>query len=426
METKNYSIETLCVTSTEEFVDGEPRVFPIVQSTTYNYKDTEYIADLFDLKKLGHMYSRISNPTVGAFENKMAALEGGVGAVGTSSGQGALQMAILTICDAGAHIVASSTLYGGNITLLGSSLAKLGITTTFVSPEASADEIKSYFQENTKALFAETVGNPKMNVLDLEKFGKIAKEQGVPFIVDNTLATPYLCRPIEYGANIITHSATKYIDGQATCVGGVVVDAGNFDWTNGKFPGLVEPDATYHGLSYTESFGNLAYIIKARTHILRDFGQTMSAFNAFIYNRGLETLHLRMERHGQNALEVAKYLQNHNKVAWVEYSHLEASDSYKLAQKYLPKGGNGVVLFGLKGGHEAGIKLGKVLNLINVAVHIGDSRTAILHPASSSHRQLSAEDQIKAGVSPEAVRINVGIENVADIIKDLENGLKEL
>ncbi len=421
---KNFELETALVQSLEEHSEGEPRVYPIVQSTTYNYKDPDFIAELFDLAANGHMYSRISNPTVAVFENKIAQIEGGIGAVATASGQAATTMAILNICSAGDHVVASSTLYGGTYTVLASTFRKIGIETSFISPDSSAEEIEKAFRANTKALFAETIGNPGINVLDFEKFSTVAKRQGVPFIVDNTIATPYLCRPIEHGANIVIHSASKYIDGQASCLGGVVVDAGNFDWTNGKFTCLVDPDPDYHGISYVKQFGNAAYIVKARTNILRDYGPTLSAFNAYIYNRGLETLHLRMERHSENALKVAEFLQNNKNVSWVNYPKLEGSKDFDLAEKYLPNGASGIILFGIKGGKEAGRKFAKSLKWINNVVHLGDARTCLLHPASTSHRQLSEEQQIAAGVSQEAIRLNVGIENVNDIIKDLEQALE--
>ena len=421
--TNNFKDETRLVQSLEEFTEGEPRVYPIVQSTTYNYKDPDIVAELFDLAREGHMYSRISNPTVAALENKIAQLEGGVGAVAVSSGQAATSMAVLTICNAGDHIVAANTLYGGSFSLLDSSMKKLGIETTFVDPEASESEIKAAFRDNTKALFAETIGNPGINILDFDKFSNIAKEMGVPFIVDNTIATPYLCKPIEHGVDIVIHSTTKYIDGQGSSIGGIVVDSGNFNWDNGKFPNMVDPDPSYHGLSYVETFKNSAYIAKARTHILRDFGSTMSAFNAAMYLRGLETLHVRMDRHCDNALKVAKFLENHENVAWVNYPKLQSSPYLELSNKYLEKGASGMVLFGIKGGAEAGRQFSKNLQWINIVVHLGDVRTSILHPGSTTHRQLSEEQQIAAGVKPEAIRLNVGIENVDDIIADLKQAL---
>ncbi|MEG1993272.1 MAG: PLP-dependent transferase, partial [Oscillospiraceae bacterium] len=321
----------------------------------------------------------------------------------------------------------TSTLYGGTHTLLSSTLAKIGITTTFVDPEAPIEELDKAINEKTRAVFAETIGNPGMNVLDIEKFAEFAHKNNIPLIIDNTIATPFLCRPFDFGADIIVHSATKYIDGQATCVGGVVVDSGNFDWEKGgKFSCLTEPDPDYHGLSYTKTFGKAAYITKARANILRDYGSTMSAFNAFIYLRGLETLHLRMERHSENALKVAKFLENHEKITWVNYSVLESDKYHALQQKYLPKGASGMILFGIKGGAEAGRVFTKNLQWINNVVHLGDVRTCLLHPASTTHRQLSEEQQIAAGVLPEAIRLNVGIESIDDIIKDIDNALKNI
>lgn len=420
----NFKIETGLVQSLEPFKEGEPRVYPLVQSTTYNYKDPDFVAKLFDLTEEGHMYSRISNPTVSAFENKIAQLEGGVGAVAVASGQAATTMAILNLCNSGDHIVATSTLYGGTFTLLSSSMKRLGIETTFVSPDSSIEEIKELFKDNTKALFSETIGNPGMNVLDFDKFSNIARDMGVPFIVDNTVATPYLCRPFEHGANIVIHSTTKYIDGQGSCIGGIVVDGGNFNWDNGKFPDIVEPNPSYHGLSYYETFKECAYIAKARTHILRDFGSVMSAFNAFTYLRGLETLHVRMDRHGENALKVAEFLEKNENVLWVNYPKLKSSPYNSLAEKYLPKGGSGMILFGIKGGSEAGRQFTKKLKWINNVVHLGDVRTCVLHPGSTTHRQLSDEQQKEAGVMPEAIRLNVGIENIDDIIQDIAQALK--
>jgi O-acetylhomoserine (thiol)-lyase len=419
----NYSIETALVQSLEDFTEGEPRVYPIVQSTTYNYQDPDFVAGLFDLTREGHMYSRLSNPTVAVFENKMSQLEGGVGAVAVSSGQAATTMAVLNICNSGDHVVAASTIYGGTFTLLSSSLKKLGIETTFVNPDASKEEIKKAFKTNTKILFAETIGNPGMNVLDFEKFSSVAKETGAVFIVDNTIATPFLCRPIEHGANIVIHSATKYLDGQATVLGGVVIDAGNFDWNNGKFPQLVNPDPSYHGLSYYDTFKDKAYITKARTHILRDFGSVMPAFNAFIYLRGLETLHLRMERHSQNALKVAEFLEQNENVLWVNYPKLKSNPKIELAEKYLKNGGSGMILFGIKGGAEGGRQFTKRLKWIKNVVHLGDVRTCVLHPGSTTHSQLTDEEQIAAGVMPEAVRLNVGIENIDDILGDIKQAL---
>lgn len=426
MDNKDFKIETQLVQSLGKFTEGEPRVYPIVQSTTYNYTSPEVLADLFDLKAEGHMYSRISNPTVEVFENKMAVLEKGVGALAVGSGQSANTIAVLNICKAGDHIVCLSTVYGGTVNLFGSTLRNLGIETTFVSPEASEEEIKNCFKENTKILFGETLGNPEINVLDFEKIAKIAKEKDVPFIVDNTLATPYLCNPIEYGANIVTHSATKYIDGQATALGGVIIDGGNYNWDNGKFSCLVDPDPSYHNLSYYKTFGKSAYIVKARATMLRDFGTVLSPFNAFIFNRGLETLHIRMERHSENAFKVAEFLENNSKVAWINYPKLESHYSHSLAEKYLKKGCSGIILVGIKGGKENAMKFIRGLSWIKSVIHLGDSRTCVLHPASTTHRQLTEEEQIKAGVLPEAIRINVGIENIEDILNDIKKGLENL
>ena len=426
MDNKDFKIETQLVQSLGKFTEGEPRVYPMVQSTTYNYTSPEVLADLFDLKAEGHMYSRISNPTVEVFENKMAVLEKGVGALAVGSGQSANTIAVLNICKAGDHIVCLSTVYGGTVNLFGSTLRNLGIETTFVSPEASEEEIKNCFKENTKILFGETLGNPEINVLDFEKIAKIAREKDVPFIVDNTLATPYLCNPIEYGANIVTHSATKYIDGQATALGGVIIDGGNYNWDNGKFSCLVDPDPSYHNLSYYKTFGKSAYIVKARATMLRDFGTVLSPFNAFIFNRGLETLHIRMERHSENAFKVAEFLENNSKVAWINYPKLESHYSHSLAEKYLKKGCSGIILVGIKGGKENAMKFIRGLSWIKSVIHLGDSRTCVLHPASTTHRQLTEEEQIKAGVLPEAIRINVGIENIEDVLNDIKRGLENI
>lgn len=402
---------------------GDPRVLPIYQSTTYYYNDADHLAGLFDLQREGHIYSRISNPTVEAFENKIAALEGGVGALATSSGQAAITFAIINICKSGEHIVAASTLYGGTYTLLSVTLKKLGIDVTFIDPNADEKEIQAAFRPDTKALYAETIGNPGLNVLDFEKFSKVASANGVPLIVDNTFASPYLCRPLEHGANIVVHSATKYIDGQARVLGGVIVDGGNFDWNNGKFPELTEPDPAYHGLKYIDAFGPAAYIVKARVQFLRDIGASLSAFNAFILHMGLETLALRMERHSENALKLAQYLQNHAKVAWVNYPGLENNQYYPLSQKYLPNGCSGILTFGVKGGAEAGKKLINNVELAGIAAHMGDTRTSILHPASTTHRQLTEEEQRSSGVLPDMIRVTVGIEDIDDIIKDIEQAL---
>lgn len=426
MNKEHLHIETQLVQSLDPFQEGEARVFPLVQSTTYNYTDPDTLADLFDLKASGYFYSRIGNPTVSQFEEKIAKLEKGAAALAFSSGQAANTAAILNICKAGDHIVCYATVYGGTVTLFANSLKKYGIDASFVDSNASEEEIRKAFRPNTKALFAETLGNPEMNVLDFEKFVRIAKAEDVPSIVDNTLASPYLCNPIAHGVNIVTHSATKYIDGQGSSLGGILVDGGTYNWNNGKFPDLVEPDPSYHGLSYHESFGNLAYIIKARGTILRDLGACLSPFHAFLFLRSLETLHLRMQRHSENALALAQYLEQHPKIAWVKYPKLQSHASYAEAQKYLDKGGSGIILVGIKGGKEKALDFIKHLTWIRSVVHVGDSRTCLLHPASTTHRQLSEEEQRKAGVLPEAVRINVGLENIEDILADIQQALEKI
>lgn len=422
----NWKKGTICIQGGYSPKPGEPRILPIFQSTTYKYEDPDQVAALFDLEADGHMYSRISNPTVAAFEEKISQLEGGVGALAVSAGQTATALAILNICTSGQHIVAASTLYGGTFTLLSATLKKFGIDVTFVNPDADEEEIIEHFRENTKAIFGETIGNPGLNILDFEKFSKIANRMGVPFIVDNTVATPYLCNPLEYGANIVIHSTTKYIDGHATSIGGIIVDGGNFDWGNGKYPELTEPDPSYHGIKYLEKFGNAAYIVKARVQLLRDLGVCTSAFNAFLFNLGLETLHLRMERHSNNALELAKYLEKHEKVSWVSYPKLESHPSYELSKKYLPNGASGMLTFGVKGGVEAGKKFIKNLKLGALVVHLGDARTSLLHPASTTHRQLTEEQQISSGVLPDLIRVSIGIEDIEDIIADFEQALASI
>ncbi len=422
---KKYSQETLCVQAGYEPKNGEARILPIVQSTTYKYDDADEVGKLFDLEAEGHMYSRISNPTVAALENKITALEGGIGALATSSGQSANLIAILTICNAGEHVLAMSNLYGGTFTLFTSTLKKMGIEVSFINYKADALEIEANIQSNTKLIFAETIGNPGVDVLDIEMVSEVAHKNNIPLVVDNTFATPYLCRPFEFGADIVTHSTTKYLDGHATSVGGVIVDSGKFDWEkSGKFPHLTDEDPSYHGLSYTTKFKEAAYIVKARVAFLRDMGNTMSPFNAFLTNLGAETLALRMERHSENALEIAKFLENHPNVAWINYPLLESSKSYELAKKYLPNGASGIIAFGVKGGAQNGKKFINSLELASLVVHVGDIRTHVLHPASMTHRQLSEEAQIKAGIKPDMIRLSVGIENVEDIIKDLDKALR--
>ncbi|KEI92189.1 O-acetylhomoserine aminocarboxypropyltransferase/cysteine synthase family protein [Clostridium botulinum] len=426
MSIKNWNTETICIQGGYTPKSGEPRILPIIQSTTYKYDDPDKVANLFDLKEEGHMYTRISNPTVAAFEEKIAQLEGGVGAVAVSSGQSATTLAVLNICSAGDHILASSNLYGGTFTLISSTLKKLGIETTFVSPEASEEEILKLAKDNTKMVLGETIGNPSVNILDFHKFSNVAKKIEVPFLVDNTLMTPYLCKPFEYGANIVIHSATKYIDGHATSVGGVVIDGGNFNWRNGRFPSLVDKDPTYHGISYTEEFKNLAYITKLRVNLLRDLGTCLSPFNAFLFNLGLETLHLRMERHSENALKLAQFLQEHDKITWVKYPLLKGDKSYENAKKYLNSGASGMLTFGIKGGTDQAKEFIKSLKLASLVIHIGDARTSVLHPSSTTHRQLSYEEQIASGVTEDLIRVSVGIEYIGDIIKDFKEALSKI
>ena len=422
---KKYAQETICIQGGYEPKNGEPRILPIFQSTTYKYDEADEVAKLFDLEAAGHMYSRISNPTVEALEKKIAEMEGGVGAMATSSGQAANLIAILTICNAGEHVLAMSNLYGGTFTLFTSTLKKMGIEVTFVDHRADDREISSKIQANTKLIFGETIGNPGVDVLDIQRIAEIAHDNSIPLVIDNTFATPYLCRPFEFGAVIVTHSTTKYIDGHATSVGGIIVDSGKFDWkSSGKFPHLTEADPSYHGLSYTEKFGAAAYITKARVAFLRDMGSTMSPFNAFLTNLGVETLALRMERHSSNALAAARFLESHPNVSWVNYPLLESSQSFDLARKYLSGGASGIIAFGVKGGVESGKKFIDSLELASLVVHVGDIRTHVLHPASMTHRQLSQEQQIKAGIKPDMIRLSVGIENIDDILADLDQALR--
>lgn len=405
---------------------GEPRVLPIYQSATYKYDDPDTLEALFDLKADGHLYSRISNPTVGALEEKYTKLEGGVGAVATSSGQSAILYAILNVCKAGDHLISVTSLYGGTVNLFSVHLKNLGIEVTFVAPDASEEEILSKAKPNTKAIYGETIGNPGLNVLDLDKFSNIAKKIKVPFIVDNTVATPYYCNPLEHGANIVVHSTTKYSEGHAQTIGGIVVDGGNFDWTNGKFNDFTEPDPSYHGIKYVESFGDSAYIVKLRVTLLRDLGACMSPFNAYLTNLGLETLHLRMERHSKNALEIAQWLATQEKVSWVNYPLLEGSKYYDLAKKYLKGGASGILTFGIKGGIENAKEFSRGLNLIALAVTLGDARSCLLHPATTSHSQLNEKELLASGVTPDLLRLSVGIEDTKDLINDINKALKAI
>lgn len=422
---KNLKPETLCVQAGWSPKKGEPRVLPIYQSTTFKYETSDQMAKLFDLEESGYFYTRLQNPTNDAVAAKIAALEGGVAAMLTSSGQAATFFTVINICQAGDHLVSSSTIYGGTFNLLSVTLKKLGIDCTFVDQDADEEEIRKAFRPNTKLLFGETISNPGVMILDIEKFARIAKAEGVPLVIDNTFATPINCRPFEWGADIVIHSTTKYMDGHATSVGGCIVDSGNFDWENyaDKYPGLCEPDPSYHGLTYTTTFGKGAFITKATSQLMRDLGAIPSPHNSFLLNIGLETLHLRMPQHCKNALAVAKWLQSNDKIAWVNYPELEGNKYYDLAKKYLPNGSCGVLSFGLKGGREASIRFMDHLEFVAIVTHVADARTSVLHPASHTHRQLTDEQLVEAGVAPDLIRLSVGIENVEDIIADLEQAL---
>jgi O-acetylhomoserine (thiol)-lyase len=421
---KTWKIETQAVQGTYAPKPTEPRIPAICQSTTFKYDSAEHVAKLFDFDLFDPFYTRLGNPTTDSFEGKIALMEGGVGALATSSGQAAIALAILNICSAGQHIVTAGTLYGGTYSLFANTFPKFGIEVSFVDPAASAEEIKRQFRPTTRAIYGETIGNPGLNVLDFEKFSAVAKEMAVPLIIDNTFPTPHLCRPFEHGADIVAHSATKYIDGHATSVGGVIIDGGTFDWSSGKYPELTEPDASYHGLRYVEKFGNQAYIIKARAQYMRDLGTTPSPFNSFLFHHGLTTLPLRMERHSTNAQSMAEYLQQHPKVSWVNYPGLETHPTHALTRKYLPKGAGGVLTFGIKGGPVAGAKFMEATKVIALVVHVGDARSCVLHPASTTHRQLSEAQQIASGVTPDLIRLSVGIEHIDDLIADVDQALQ--
>ncbi len=425
---EKYKIETSCIQAGYKAESGQPQVLPIVQNTTYRYYNGEDVAKLFDLESADFMYTRLGSPTVNALEEKMAALEGGTAGIATSAGQAANLISMLNICQNGDHIVSSSRIYGGTHNLFNVTLKKMGIETTFIDQDAPIDELRKAFKPNTKALFAESLGNPALSVLDFEKFSTLAKEAGVPLIVDNTLASPYLCRPLELGADIVTHSTTKWADGHAVALGGMVIEGGSFDWDKhaDKFPGMVEPDESYHGLKFYEKFGKTAFCTKLRAQMLRDLGCTMSPMNAWLTFQGLDTLHLRMERHSENALKLATFLENHPKVDWVTYPGLASDKYYELAKKYLPKGASGVLSFGVKGGRAGGEKMLENLKLASIVVHVGDIRTSVLHPASTTHRQLSEEDQIKGGIKPELIRVSVGCENYEDIEADFAQALERL
>lgn len=421
-----YQIETKCIQSGYQPKNGEPRVLPIYQSTTYKYDSSETVGRLFDLTEDGFFYTRLANPTADAVERKIADLEGGVGALCTSAGQAASFIAVTNICSAGEHLIASSAIYGGTTNLFAVTMKKLGIDVTFIDVDATEEEIQKEVRPNTKLIFGETIANPALTVLDIEKFAKVAHKNGIPLIVDNTFATPFLCRPFEYGADIVVHSTSKYMDGHAVSLGGVIVDSGNFNWDNGKFPGLSTPDESYHGIIYTKDCGKSAYIVKARVQLMRDLGSTPAPNNMFLLNLGLETLHLRMERHCSNALTVAKYLENNDKVTYVNYPGLESNKYYPLAQKYLKNGASGVISFGVKGGRQAAMKLMDSMKMAAIVVHVADARTSVLHPASTTHRQLNDEQLIAGGILPDLIRMSIGIENVKDIIADLEQAFAQI
>lgn len=422
---KNLKQATLCIRGGWEPKNGEPVEPPIVQSTTFKYDNSEEMAQLFDLKKEGYFYSRLQNPTNDVVAKKIAELEGGVGCLLTSSGQAANFFAVFNICEAGSHIVASTEIYGGTYNLFGVTMKKMGIDCTFVNPEASDEEIQQAFRPNTRVMFGETISNPGCHVLDIEKFARIAHRNGVPLIVDNTFATPVNCRPFEWGCDIVTHSTTKYLDGHAATVGGAVVDSGQFDWMAHaeKYPGLCTPDASYHGLTYTKAFGKMGYLTKLVAQLMRDLGSIPSPHNSYLLNLGLESLHLRMAQHCRNAQQIAEFLEQQEQVAWIHYCGLKNDAHYSLGQKYLPNGSCGVIAFGLKGDRDTAIRFMDSLRLINIATHVADSRTCVLHPASHTHRQLTDEQLRASGIDPTLIRLSVGIEDVTDLLADIQQAL---
>jgi len=423
-ENKNYHLETLALHAGHE-VDSDTlsRAVPIYQTTSYVFKDTDHAANLFALKEFGNIYTRLMNPTTDVLEKRLAALEGGVGGLAFSSGQSAIYVSIFNICGAGGHIVASNSLYGGTVTLFGHTFAKLGIEVTFVDPKKPENFAKA-IKDNTRLIYIETLGNPKNDILQYDKIADIAHKNGMPVICDNTVTTPILFRPFEYGIDIVVHSCTKFIGGHGTSIGGAIVDSGKFDWTNGRYPEMTEPDPSYHGVKYVEAVGELAYIIKARTQFLRDMGSCMSPFNAFLFLQGLETLHLRMPRHSENALTLAKWLEKQPQVTWVNYPGLESHPDHKLAEKYLPDGLGAILGFGIKGGKEAGVKFINNVKLASHLANIGDSKTLVIHPASTTHQQLTEKEQLAAGVTNDYIRVSVGTENIDDIINDFQHALK--
>ncbi|MEC0125902.1 homocysteine synthase [Paenibacillus pabuli] len=422
---RELSFETLAIHAGQEIdPTTHARAVPLYQTTSYGFRDTEHAANLFGLKEFGNIYTRLMNPTTDVFEQRIAALEGGAGALATASGQAAITFSLLNIAGAGDEIVSAASLYGGTYNLFSTTLPKLGLDVKFVD-SSDPENFRAAITEKTKALYAETIGNPQGNILDIEAVAAIAHEHGIPLIVDNTFPSPYLLRPIEHGADIVVHSATKFIGGHGTSIGGVIVDSGKFDWkASGKFPGLTEPDSSYHGVVYTEAVGPIAYIIKARVQLMRDLGAPISPFNSWLLIQGLETLHLRVERHSSNALAVAQYLEKHEDVEWVSYAGLPSHPSYELAQKYLPKGQGAILTFGIKGGVGAGRKLIENVKLFSHLANVGDSKSLIIHPASTTHQQLSEDEQTAAGVNPELIRLSVGTENIQDILYDLEQAIK--
>lgn len=423
----SYEFDTKCIQSGYHPGNGEPRTLPIYQSTTYKYDNADTLGQLFDLKAEGHMYSRISNPTLAAVEEKLADLEGGVGAMLVSSGQSANLLAVFNICSAGQNLIAMNNIYGGTINLLSVTLARMGIEVRYINDKMTDEQVDALFDGNTRLVFGETITNPALTVLDISRYAAIAHRHGVPLVVDNTFATPLLCRPFEFGVDIVTHSTSKYMDGHANVLGGVVIDSGNFDWEgSGKFPELTTPDESYHGVVYTQQFGKAAYVTKARVQLLRDFGCTMAPVAAYLLNLGLESMPLRVRRHSENALEVAKFLEAQPQVLWVNYPKLPSSPYCHLAKKYLPLGASGVVSFGVRGGREAAMKLMNSLHLAQIVVHVADARTCVLHPASTTHRQLTDQQLADSGIGPEFIRFSVGIEDVRDIIADLKQALAQL
>lgn len=423
----NYEFDTKCIQSGYHPGNAEPRTLPIYQSTTYKYDDADALGELFDLKADGHMYSRISNPTLAAVEEKLADLEGGVGAMLASSGQSANFLAVFNICSAGQNLIAMNNIYGGTINLFSVTMARMGIEVRYANDKMTDEELESLFDENTRLFFGETITNPALTVFDISRYAAIAHKHGVPLIVDNTFATPFLCRPFEFGADIVTHSTSKYMDGHANVLGGVVIDGGTFDWeASGKFPELTTADESYHGVVYTKQFGKAAYVNKLRVQLLRDFGCTMAPISAYLLNLGLESMSLRVRRHSENAMKVASFLETQENVLWVNYPGLPSSPYHALAEKYLPLGASGVVSFGVKGGKSAAMKLMNSLRLAQIVVHVADARTSVLHPASTTHRQLTDQQLIDAGVGPEFIRFSVGIEDAGDIIADLKQALEQI